>query len=428
MTMRIRCAMAALLTLVAACGSGSGSGSGGTVGEARSSLKRVSYEASEASAGAQSVDALGLALLHANAGTANGNVALSPWSITVALAMARAGAKGATAAEMDAVLHSTDAAALDQALNALDQELAHRNGSFDAPDGSGKLHVEMSAANRAFVQQGFDLEQPFLDTLASRYGVGVGLVDYKTAAEKARSEINGFVSQQTHERIEELIPKGKLTDLTRLVLVNAVYLDAEWAVPFQKQATVDGTFHAPDADVQVPLMHSHDGHRFAEGDGWKGAELEYAGGQLAMMLVLPDAGRFDEIAANVDTSVLDAIAAAPADVLMLTLPKLHVHKSLGLKEQLEALGMPAAFDPDHADFSGISAKEPLVLADVLHQADVAVDEVGTVAAAATADIFEQAGARVSPPELVVDRPFLFFVRDKATGAILFAGQVTDPSA
>jgi serpin B len=343
-----------------------------------------------------------------------------------ALAMARAGAKGTTAAEVDAVLHVADPAALHDAMNGLDRALAERNGSFPNPKGGAELSVQLSSANRAFVQEGLRVEPSFLDTLASRYGVGVGLVDYEHAAENARVEINAFVAKQTRDKIPELIGKDELDAATRLVLVNALYLNADWAIPFSKETTALGTFHAPGKDVQVPLMHSPALHRYAAGDGWRAVNLDYAGGQLTMTILLPDAGRFDEVASHLDTTLLDGTTGDRFPNAILTLPRFHVMKQLSLAAQLSTLGMPTAFS-DKADFTGITTQEPLVLDDVIHQADVQVDEQGTVAAAATADTFRTSGAPIGD-ELLVDRPFLFFVRDKLSGAILFAGQVTDPSA
>ena len=405
----------------AACGSSSG-----TTHEARSTEQRVAFTQVDAMAGAGPVDALGLALMRANGGLDAGNVALSPWSITTAIAMARVGAKGTTASEIDALLHSTDAAAFDQAMNGVDQALEGRNGSFRNDAGGADLHIELSSANRAFTQDGLQLEAPFLDTLAARYGVGVGLVDYKKAAEKARLEINAFVAKQTHDKINELIPKGKVDADTRLVLVNALYLDADWARPFIARLTGDSPFHAPTGDVQVPMMRSGDERDVAQGDGWRSVELPYANHQLAMTVIVPDAGRFDEIVSHLDQTLVDATTLTHRSPLAFALPRFHITKQLSLAAPLAALGMPTAFTAQ-ADFSGITTQAPLQIGDIIHQADVQVDEEGTIAAAATADVFNTVGRAIGE-ELVVDRPFLFLVRDEPTGAILFAGQVTDPSA
>jgi len=420
----------ALTAVAGACGSGrSASSTSATAvpaGEAKSSLVRAPAGLDVAKTAAASVDAFGLDLARPELGLAKGNVAVSPWSISTALTMARAGAKGTTASEMDHVLHITDPATIHQAMNGLDQQLTARNATFPGPTKT-PLTIELSAANRAFAQRNMHFEQPFLDTLATSYGAGVGLVDYIAATEAARTTINAWVADQTRKRIQELITRGVLTTDTRLVLVNAVYLRADWAAPFPKNQTRNAAFHAPGGDVTVAFMHGSEERGFASGDGWKAVELDYAGGQLAMTVVVPDAGRFDEVAARLDTTLLDAVTTTQPAQVDLTMPKFDIAKALSLKEQLIALGMPTAFS-GQADFSAITADEALRIQDVVHQANITVDEQGTVAAAATAVIMGKTSAPVNLQQLTVDRPFLFLLRDKATGALLFAGQVINPAA
>ena len=424
-----RRSLAAVLAFVLTATACGGGGHNGTVttelGEAKSSVQRISATVDDAAAASRSVDGFALDLLRANLGTTKGNVALSPWSIVTALAMTRAGARGTTADEMDRVLHITDPASIHRAMNGLDQQLRSRNGTF--PGNDEQLTVELSAANRVFAQQGLHLDSTFLDTLAGNYGAAVGLADYKKAAAAARTAINQWVAGQTRDRITDLIPDGALNELTRLVLVNAIYLRADWAIPFDKRQTYDGTFQSPAADVTVPLMRGSELRGWAQGDGWNAVELDYAGNQLAMTVLVPDAGRFDEITSHLDATMLDAIASSHPAEVDLTLPKFDIETKLSLKEQLSALGMPTAFIDSKADFSGITTDEPLVIDDVIHEANVTVDEKGTVAAAATAVIMRASSAPSQVQHLTVDRPFVYLLRDKTTGAIVFAGQVTNPS-
>ena len=421
---------AVLLTVslaAAACGGGGDNGPVTTqLGEAKSNVQRISATADAATPAANSVNGFGLDLLRANLGAAKGNVAVSPWSIVTALAMARSGARGLTADEMDTVLHLSDPSATHAAMNALEQQLRSRNGTF--PGADEQLEVELSAANRLFAQQDLAVEPAFLDVLAGNYGASVGLVDYQRAAAAARTVINQWVAGETRDRIPDLIPDGALNELTRLVLVNAVYLHADWAMPFSKDLTTDGTFHAPAADITVPLMRGSEHRGWAEGDGWKAVELDYVGNKLAMTVLVPDAGRFDEITSRLDATLLTAATTTSPAEVDLTLPKFDIASRLSLKDQLSALGMHAAFEDGQADFTGMTTSEPIVIDDVLHEAKVTVDEKGTVAAAATAVIFRAtSGVIGNNHQLVVDRPFLFLLRDKPTGTILFAGQVTDPS-
>ena len=374
-------------------------------------------------AAVESSNSLGLALLAPELGASKGNVALSPWSIATALTMARAGARGQTSAEMDAVLHIADPVAIHASANALDAALAQRNGTIEM--NGERLVVELSAANRAFAQRNYAFEQPFLDTLAADYGVGVGLVDYKTDAEAARATINRWVATQTKDRIPSLIAEGALDEMTRLVLVNAIFLRADWQVPFEVTLTKPATFHAPSGAVEAPTMHGSSYRRFASGDGWRAVELLYTVGDLAMVIVLPDEGRFDAVAATL-RDVLGATSTGNLTEVNLSLPRFDIASSLGLKPRLIELGMSTAFG-DTADFTGMSTTEPLQIADVVHQADVTVNEHGTIASAATAVIVRATSAPLHTEQMVVDRPFLFTIVDRPTGAILFAGQVTNPA-
>jgi len=195
-------------------------------------------------------------------------------------------------------------------------------------------------------------------------------------------------------------------------------------VPFLKQDTAPGTFHAPGGEITVPFMHGGAATASATGPGWQAADLDYAGDQLAMAIIVPDAGSFDIVARQLP-SVVASLDAAPQRGGAVVVPKFSVASSLSLKQVLSSLGMATAFTPD-ADFSGITTEVTLELADVVHQADVRVDEKGTVAAAATGAV---AIATAAPlVVLVADRPFLFVLHDRPTGAVLFAGQVTNPGA
>jgi len=418
--LRTATAIVVMLSVLGACSSAGHT----SAAEVRADVPRTPANLSDARQAAASVNLFGLDLLTRDLGTAKGNVALSPWSIATVLAMVRAGARGETATEMDHVLHDADPAGLDEAMNGLGQQLASRNGTF--PGSNGPEIVELSAGNRLFAQAGLGFAQPFLDDLASNYGADVGLVDFQTATEAARRAINSWVSDQTRQRIPQLLPPGILDTLTRLVLVNAVYLRADWDVPFAKDQTAVATFHAPGGDVSVPFMNGTTERMYASGDGWQAVELNYAGDQLAMTILLPDPGRYDQVVSSLSESVLATLDAAQTTDVDLSLPKFTIAHALDLGQQLSALGMPTAFT-DQADFSGMTTQEPLHIQDVVHQANITVDEKGTVAAAATAAIITASAAPAFIRTVVVDRPFVFLIRDQSTGAILFAGQVTNPA-
>jgi serpin B len=404
---------------LAACGGGTnhgtnhGTNAGGRGGdEAKATLAQATGTPAEARAGAASVDAFGQELFARLLAGDSGNVAVSPWSVATALAMAADGAGGTTAAQMVAVLHATDPASLDQDLGSLDVELEARNTAT----------VRLLDADRAFVQKGLAIEQPFLDRLATSYGAGVGLVDFDHDQDGARQTINTWVSDQTAGKIPQLIGQG--VPLTALVLVNAVYLKGAWTTPFQTSATTPGPFQAPGGSVTVPFMHATEDLTLATGAGWQAVELPYgSSGQLEMTVVLPDAG---QALTPLTAAELQAVDNAPTVHVALALPKFDVSSAHDLSPELEAMGMPEAFS-DAADFSGITSPSILKISAVLHQAVVTVDEQGTVAAAATGDVFATAAAAPEPTRpFVVDRPFAFYIRDKPTGAVLFEGVITNP--
>jgi serpin B len=207
-----------------------------------------------------------------------------------------------------------------------------------------------------------------------------------------------------------------------LVLTNAVYFNAAWADAFSESATTDGAFvRADGSTVTVPMMRGPVASRIGRGEGWIAAELPYAGDQVSMVVLLPD--DLDALEEGLDTDVLDEVLASlrSADVSV-TMPRFEARSHFSLKDALSAMGMASAFEA--ADFSNLTTEGGLRIADVIHEGFVRVDEKGTEAAAATAVIVD----RVSLPEsIVLDGPFLFFIRDVETNALLFVGRIVDPS-
>ena len=259
----------------------------GDVGLVRADVARASADPGDAVRAGAAVDAFGLEVYRAIV-SGQTNLVFSPASITLALAMARAGARGATASEMDTVMHS--AAADDHAgwLNALDQALATRSGIF-RDEGGEDAQITLRIANAPFAQLGMPLEKPYLEALAERFGGGLRLVDYETQTEQARAMINSWVDAQTEHRIPELLVPSVLTRATRLALVNAVYLKAPWQTPFSVDATTGGTFTRADGSaVQVPFMAATTSLRYASGSDWRAVEIPYVGGSLALMVIVPD--------------------------------------------------------------------------------------------------------------------------------------------
>ena len=391
--------------------------------EIRSGATRSSGDAAAARDVRVAMDAFS-ADLYKNLAREQGNLVLSPYSVGVALAMARAGAVGETQKQMDTVLHAALAIDLNAGFNALDQALTKRPGKFKVGDGT--LELELATANRLWGEKDTAFEAAFLDTLARDYGAGMQVVDYKTAAESARRTINDWVAFRTKDRIKDLIPQGVLDAQTRLVLTNAIYLKASWLVPFND--AVRGSFHlANGSDVQVDLMSRNGNLAYGAGDGFQAVRLPYAGG-LSMVLIVPDASRLSSFERGLDGAALRRIASGLSSTqVILSMPKFSFRSQSQLKDALSELGMPLAFT-DRADFSGMTKQESLEIAAVIHQAFIAVDEKGTEAAAATAVVASLTSAPQRQVELKIDRPFLFLIQDDETGAILFMGRVADPRA
>src|SRR5262245_48176460 len=354
-----------------------------------------------------------------------GNLFLSPQSISTALAMTYAGARGDTAAQMARTLHlslpqdqvSTAYAAL---LKTLD------------PGGSDRGY-RLSIANRLWGQRGEPFLDDFLTVMRRDYGAELGVVDFKTNAAGARDEINAWVLAQTADKIRDLIPAGVLNPDTRLVLANAIYFHGDWAKQFAKDATSDQPFHvAPRRDVKVRLMFAKARVGFAAhaDDGLKVAELPYKGDDVSMVVLLPDA--VDGLPKLESKLTLDNVTRWTSGLrrqdVLVYLPRFSVESSFGLAPTLSSMGMTLPFS-DRADFSGMNGKRDLSISAVVHKARVDVDEQGTEAAAATGVVVGVTAARPQqPPTFRADHPFLFLIRHNPTGTILFMGRVVDPKA
>jgi serpin B len=422
----VRRSLALLLVVVFAASACSVSGPA-AVAIARSDVSRAPTDPVAANAAATALDAFGFDLYRTVvAAHGDGDVVISPASVAIALAMARAGARGETAAQMDTVLRSIGSDELAAAINALDQELTSRSGSFKAKDGRS-YDLALRIANAPFAQQDTRWDQAYLDALAARFGAGVRLVDYRSNADGARRQINAWVSDETEERIPELLAPGVLDAMVRLVLVNAIYLKAPWETAFPDAATKPGAFTRLDGStVEVPMMALTEAFPYAAGDGWRAVELPYVGGSLALDLIVPDDIAVFEQGLTAD-SFADLTATLASRQVDLALPRFEAETKVDLVELLSALGMPLAFDPGQADFSGMTADEQLFISNVIHQANISVDEKGTEAAAATAVVMDTTAAPAGEVRFRIDRPFLFVLRDVPTGAVLFLGRILDPS-
>ncbi|MBN1442349.1 MAG: serpin family protein, partial [Planctomycetes bacterium] len=281
-------------------------------------------------------------------------------------------------------------------------------------------------ANSIWGQAGYGFLAQYLDTLAESYGAGLRLLDFESGPDAGRRVINQWVLDQTEGRIEDLLPEGSILTTTRLVLTNAIYFKASWLVPFDERNTQPGPFHREDgSQVTVDLMQESATYGVSTGPGYSAVEMLYLGEQLSMVVIVPEGQTLAELEADLTPPALQSILdSLQLFYIHLVFPKFTFEFELPLVPVLQALGMTTAFQWPGADFSGIDGTRDLYVQEVRHKAFVGVDEAGTEAAAATAVVV---GIVSVPPEVRVDRPFIFLIRDIPTGAILFLGRVVDPA-
>ena len=354
----------------------------------------------------------------------DGNIFYSPHSISVALAMTYVGARNATAEQMAGTLHYTLAEErLHPAFNALDLELASRGENLEGEEGDG---FQLTVANSIWGERDYTFLTDFVDVLGEHYGSGMRLVDFIGSPEPSRLAINGWVGDQTENRIKDLLPQGIITAFTRLVLTNAIFFKASWLTPFEESLTQDRPFHLLDgSQVDVATMTQDTTFGYALGNGYQAVELAYFGEEISMVVIMPDSNRFEEIEALIDALFVQGVfAALSSQRTQLYMPKFDFEFTLPLKGILQGMGMEHAFSSLDADFSGMDGTDRLFIHDVLHKGFIAINEAGTEAAAATAVVV---GVDSMPPEIRLDRPFLFLIRDIPTGTVLFVGRVVDPT-
>lgn len=358
--------------------------------------------------------------LYRAASAAPDNLFFSPFSVTAALGMTYGGARTETAQEMREVLQiGTDDANYHQQLGALMADLGGEHGRG----------YDLLVANRLFGQDGSPFEQEFLTLTSDAYGAPLDAVDYAGATEDARAHINGWVSEQTDAEIDELFAKDDVDGDTRLVLANAIYFKAAWAESFDPANTTTRPFTRPAGDtVAVPIMSQTGTFRSLFREDVSALEMSYQDDEVSIVLLLPPQhDSLPTLEAALDEDYLAQLLEEMHEgEVVAELPRFELEAKLPLAQLLQEMGMTRAFDDTAADFSGIldPAVERLFVSSALHKAVVRVDEWGTVAAAAT-------GVGVSavslPPTFTADRPFVYLIRDRLTGSILFTGRILDPT-
>lgn len=362
--------------------------------------------------------------LHKALASRPGNLFVSPASISIAFAMVQAGAAGETADELAKAFHYDGVPDVGAGFAAI---LARWDGA------SGGL--ELDVANRLFGEKTVAFEQPYLDLTGKLFGAPLEPMSFVSEPEPSRERINAWVAERTRDKIKDLMPGGSVTPETRLVLVNAVYFHGKWSDPFEPGVTDGAPFHGTAGDETVKMMHRQHylQHAVATGASAQLVQLPYEGGEFGMVIVLPDDAKGlpaleQALTAEALSSWIDGVSGKE---VALSLPRFTVEptEALTLRKVLEPMGVRTAFDASKADFTKIApASAQLVISEAYHKAFVKVDESGTEAAAATAVGMKAGAAAPSEPpvQFVVDRPFLFLIRDLRSGAILFMGRYVDP--
>lgn len=356
------------------------------------------------------------------------NLFLSPYSISMALAMTYAGSSGQTREQMEDVLQFTLEEDTHPAFADMNATLASRETTTDQLEDEEVDAFQLNVANALWGREGFPFATEFLELVEEYYGAGLHETDFVGDPDGERERINEWVADQTEDRIEDLLPPNSLRPQTVLVLTNAIYFMASWLHEFDPAETQEDTFTALDgSESTVPFMYQNVRTRYAEFDAGRAVELPYVGEETSMVLVLPDDGTFEEFETGLDADqlfdIFDALGDSRGDIWM---PKFEFETEVQLSAVLAEMGMPAAFSGGFdamvdGDASG------LFIDEIYHDSFIAVDEEGTEAAAATAVAMDES----APPdwgEIRFDRPFLFCIRDRPTDAVLFLGRVVDAEA
>jgi serpin B len=360
--------------------------------------------------------------LYAQLAEQEGNLFFSPYSISTALGMTFAGARGATARQMSEVQHfSLEGEKLHRAFGQLESQLAAVQE---------KGIIRLNVANALWAQKDYRFLDQFFELVTTHYRAQLSYADFKAAYEAARQEINAWVERQTNDKIKELLKPGVLDALTRLVLVNAIYFKGLWASQFEEKATEDAPFWVkPDTSVDVPMMFQEEEFGYTEAEDLQIIALPYEGNDLSMIILLPkEVSGLGQLERSLTWGDLDSwLASLEMVKLRVYLPRFKITSEFGLAQTLRLMGMLDAFDPNRADFSGMDGTRMLFISAVVHKAFVDVNEEGTEAAAATGVVLGLTSVAIPPPVFRADHPFLFLIRDNRSGSILFTGRLADPT-
>ncbi|MFW6143607.1 MAG: serpin family protein [Patescibacteria group bacterium] len=350
-----------------------------------------------------------------------GNLFFSPYSISSALAMTYEGAAGETADEMRTVLRLTeDTEQVREGFSQINNRLNKEDKSYD-----------LTTANSLWGQEDYPFAEDYLATVEEYYGGKLTNLDFKNNTEEARKTINLWVESKTEDRIKNLISKGVLNSLTRLVLTNAIYFKSDWENQFDSKKTEEAEFTLNSGEtVSVEMMHKTAKFNFAEDEVVKVLEMPYEDGELSMLVVLPKENDLSAVEKFLTRDKFDDwLDNLKQEEVVVTFPKFKYETKYQMANTLESMGMVRAFDAEKADFSGLTGGEnDLFIDKVIHQTFIEVDEAGTEAAAATAVTMMTTSLPEEEPKIFeADHPFVFLIKDNQTDTILFLGRISNPS-
>jgi serpin B len=351
----------------------------------------------------------------------------SPYSISLCFAMVYAGARSNTENQMtDVFQYTLDQESLHSAFNALGLDLLSREQDSD---GDNQEDFKLEIFNSMWAQAGYEFLPTYLDLLAENYDAGIYLVNLRYDSYGSSQVINDWVFEQTEGLIDDLVMPSDFNSESIFVLVNTIYFKAKWLDEFIEEATRDDTFYTPKKEVTVPMMVQSCNVYYSEGENYQAAGIPYKGGDTEMLVLLPKEGSFNQFEASLTPEQVGQIAAnGQYREVAVYLPKFECRpEAIDLKDVLSQMGMTDAFVFGSSDFSGIDGSKQIYLQWAKHEAFVKVNEHGTEAAAATAI---GGGAGGYGPEIffIVNRPFIFLIRDRITGTILFMGRILNPLA
>lgn len=351
-------------------------------------------------------------------GQDNGNVFFSPYSITSAFSMAYEGARGTTSDEMESVFHFI------QDNIARKNYVSRINSELNDPSQQYKLDI----ANALWIQNDYPVFSSYTDTIKQYYAANVTNLDLKGDSENSRKIINTWVENKTNQKIVDLLPQGSINENSRVVLTNAIYFKGNWTNQFDAQDTSNQNFTtSANKIVTIPMMTTTSSFPYFEDNNIQVLKMPYQGGHLSMVVLLPKNNNLKSLANSLSVEKLQQwngnMTTEPVTVYM---PKFTLDTKYILNDYLPSMGMPSAFSPNDANFTGISSVKDFSISTAVHQAFVKVDEKGTEAAAATGAVFQVTSMPLSKYTFRADHPFIFMIYDDQTGLVLFMGQVVNP--